>query len=245
MSDQANSQGSLIDHLIELRSLIIKILIAMGIIFLPFAFYAKELFHYVAIPLLKFLPEDSSMIATEVTSTFLVPFKLSIFAALYVCIPFIFYQAWTFVAPGLYEHEKKRCLPFVILTTALFYFGTAFAYFVVFPVIFAFFTKIAPSGVMVMTDISHYLNFVLKLFLAFGCAFQIPVIVLVLVSMGLVSVQRLASWRPMIIVGAFVLGMLLTPPDILSQLLLAIPIWALFEIGLYVATLKQKIKKNA
>jgi sec-independent protein translocase protein TatC len=175
------------------------------------------------------------MIATEVASPFLVPFKLTIFLALFISMPYLLYQAWAFVAPGLYRNEKRFALPLLLTSILLFYFGMAFAFFIVFPLLFGFFTSVAPSGVTVMTDISHYLDFILKLFFAFGLAFEVPIATILMVSAGIVSIESLSRKRPYIILGAFVAGMLLTPPDIISQILLAGPIWLLFELGLVFA----------
>jgi sec-independent protein translocase protein TatC len=179
------------------------------------------------------MPENSSMIAIEVASPFLIPFKLTLFLALFIAIPFVLYQLWSFVAPGLYRHERRLVLPLLVSSTFLFYAGAAFAYFVVFPLVFAFFTGSAPEGVSVMTDISRYLDFVLTLFFAFGAAFEVPVVAVLLVWTGMVTQDGLREKRPYIIVGAFVIGMLLTPPDVISQTLLAVPIWLLFELGVY------------
>ena len=173
------------------------------------------------------------MIAIEVASPFLIPFKLTLFLALFIAIPFVLYQLWSFVAPGLYRHERRLVLPLLVSSTVLFYTGAAFAYFVVFPLVFAFFTSTAPEGVSVMTDISRYLDFVLTLFFAFGAAFEVPVVTVLLVWTGMVTQDDLREKRPYIIVGAFVIGMLLTPPDVISQTLLAVPIWLLFELGVY------------
>jgi sec-independent protein translocase protein TatC len=179
------------------------------------------------------LPEDSSMIAIEVASPFLIPFKLTLFLALFLAIPFVLYQLWSFIAPGLYRHERRLVFPLLVSSTLLFYAGAAFAYFVVFPLVFAFFTSAAPEGVSVMTDISRYLDFVLTLFFAFGAAFEVPVVTVLLVWTGMVTQDQLREKRPYIIVGAFVIGMLLTPPDVISQTLLAVPVWLLFELGVY------------
>jgi sec-independent protein translocase protein TatC len=179
------------------------------------------------------MPDNSSMIAIEVASPFLIPFKLTLFLALFISIPYVLYQLWSFVAPGLYRHERRLALPLVVSSTALFYAGAAFAYFVVFPLVFAFFTGTAPEGVAVMTDISRYLDFVLTLFFAFGAAFEVPVLTVLLVWTGMATQEGLREKRPYIIVAAFVIGMLLTPPDVISQTLLAVPIWILFELGVY------------
>jgi sec-independent protein translocase protein TatC len=179
------------------------------------------------------LPADSSMIAIEVASPFLIPFKLTLFLALFISIPYVLYQLWSFVAPGLYKHERRLAAPLLVSSTVLFYAGATFAYFVVFPLVFAFFTGTAPEGVSVMTDISRYLDFVLTLFFAFGAAFEVPVLTVLLVWTGMATQESLRQKRPYIIVGAFVIGMLLTPPDVISQTLLAVPVWLLFELGVY------------
>ena len=181
-----------------------------------------------------------TMIATQVASPFLAPFKLTVFVAVLISVPYIFYQAWAFVAPGLYLHERRLALPLLFSSTLLFYLGCAFAYFVVFPLVFGFFTAIAPEGVTIMTDITHYLDFVLMLFLAFGVAFEVPVATYLMVRTGITTVESLSTKRPYIIVGAFVIGMLLTPPDVISQTLLALPMWVLYELGLLLCKLTIK-----
>ena len=194
---------------------------------------ANKLFSWLSGPLMAHMPEGSSMIAIEVASPFLIPFKLTLFLALFLSIPYVLYQLWSFVAPGLYKHERRLVYPLLVSSTVLFYAGAAFAYFVVFPLVFAFFTGTAPDGVSVMTDISRYLDFVLTLFFAFGMAFEVPVFTVLLVWTGMATQDGLRQKRPYIIVGAFVIGMLLTPPDIISQTLLAVPVWILFELGVY------------
>ncbi|MEM7027702.1 MAG: twin-arginine translocase subunit TatC [Pseudomonadota bacterium] len=222
----------LVEHLTELRSCLVKSLIAVVIIFLLLLPFANDIYHFFASPMLEKLPSGSSMIATEVASPFLTPFKLTLFVAVFLAIPFIFFQLWSFVMPGLYETEKKVAIPLLLSSILLFYAGIAFAYFAVFPLLFAFLAATAPEGVQVMTDINHYLNFILKLFFAFGLSFEIPIATILLIKSGFISVERLAANRPYIILGAFVAGMLLTPPDVISQIMLAIPIWFLFELGL-------------
>ncbi len=221
----------LVQHLTELRNRLLYCFLFILLVFGGLFYFANEIYSYVSAPLQKFLPENSSMIATEVASPFLTPFKLTLFVAVFISIPYVFYQLWAFVAPALYRREKRLALPLLISSVVLFYAGMAFAYYAVFPLVFGFFTRIAPTGVTVMTDISNYLDFVLKLFFAFGLAFEIPVATVLLISANLVSAEGLAHKRPYIIVGCFVLGMLLTPPDVISQLLLALPMWLLFEIG--------------
>lgn len=220
-------------HLVELRDRLLKIILAVFLIFLGLFPFANDIYHIVAEPLLKHLPEGTSMIATEVASPFLTPFKLALVLAVFLAVPVILHQAWSFIAPGLYKHEKRLALPLLLSSIALFYLGMLFAYYVVFPIIFAFFIGVAPEGVAVMTDIARYLDFVLKLFFAFGLAFEVPIVAVVLVWSGMTTPEALARKRPYIIVAAFIVGMLLTPPDIISQTLLALPIWVLFELGVF------------
>ncbi|UTA48542.1 twin-arginine translocase subunit TatC [Simiduia sp. 21SJ11W-1] len=224
----------LVQHLIELRDRLLRMLLAVLVVFLSLFYFANDIYTFVAAPLEKFLPPNASMIATDVTSPFFTPFKLTLFAAVVVAIPYLLYQLWGFVAPALYKHEKRFALPLLCASVSLFYAGMAFAYYVVFPLVFGFFTSVGPENVTVMTDISLYLNFVLKLFFAFGMAFQIPVATVLLISMGIASSESLASKRPYIVVTCFIIGMLLTPPDIISQSLLAVPMWLLFESGVLV-----------
>lgn len=239
MGHQANSDQELpfISHLIELRSRVLWSLISLLIVFGVTATYANEIYHYLAEPLMRHLPKQSSMIAIDVASPFFTPFKLAFLVALLIDIPVVLYQFWAFVAPGLYKHEKVLVLPLLIASSLLFYGGAAFAYFIVFPLVFGYLTSAAPEGVAVMTDISTYLDFVLAMFLAFGLAFEIPIVTIVLVWIGVVSPKGLAEMRPYVIVGVFVIAMFLTPPDALSQTLLAIPMWMLFEIGLLMSRL--------
>ena len=235
MSDPAQStdrEQPLIAHLVELRSRLLRALLAVFVVFLGLALYASDVYRLVASPMLAGLPAGSSMIATQVAAPFLVPFKLCAWLALILSMPLVLYQAWAFVAPGLYENERRFAWPLLISSILLFYAGMAFAYFVVFPVLFAFFSAAAPEGVEIMTDINHYLDFVLSVFLSFGLAFEVPVATLLLVWTGITTAADLVRMRPYIIVGAFVVGMVLTPPDVLSQVLLAVPIWLLFEAGL-------------
>lgn len=229
--------NSLISHLIELRSRILKALLSVVIVFIPLAFFAQELYHALSYPLLEAMPESSQMIATDVAAPFFAPFKLTIVLAFFVAIPFVLYQVWGFVAPGLYRKEKRMIAPLLLSSTLLFYSGIAFAYFVVFPLAFHFFASIDLQDVAFMTDISSYLNFVLKLFFAFGIAFEIPVAIILMCWSGFTDAKSLRAKRPHVIVGAFVVGMLLTPPDVISQTLLAIPMWILFEIGVVIGSL--------
>lgn len=223
----------LVAHLVELRDRLIRVLLAVLVMFVCLVPFSNEIYLFVAQPLMAHLPANASMIATEVTSPFLTPFKLTMVVAIFLSMPVFFYQAWSFIAPGLYKKEKRLMMPLLASSIVLFFCGALFAYYVVFPIIFAFFTGAAPNGVTVMTDISRYLDFVLVMFFAFGFAFEVPVITIGLVWMGLVSRQSLAEKRAYIIVGAFVIGMLLTPPDVFSQTLLAVPMIMLFEIGLF------------
>lgn len=229
-SDQP--EQSLIDHLIELRNRLLRIVLCVLVVFGGLATYANQIYSLVAGPLMKHMPANSTMIAIDVASPFFTPFKLALVAAIFLSMPVILYQFWAFVAPGLYKHERRMILPLLIASTLLFFTGVAFAYFVVFPLVFGFLTAAAPVGVTVMTDITKYLDFVLALFFAFGVCFEIPIFTIVLVWTGLVTPAKLAEQRPYVIVGAFIIGMFLTPPDAVSQTLLAIPMWLLFEIGL-------------
>ncbi|MBT0586043.1 twin-arginine translocase subunit TatC [Alteromonas oceanisediminis] len=229
--------SSLVSHLIELRSRILKALLSVLVVFLCLAYFAQDLYHLLAEPLLATLPEGSSMIATDVASPFFAPFKLTLVLSFFIAIPYVLFQVWGFVAPGLYQNEKKLVAPLLLSSTLLFYAGMAFAYFVVFPLAFAFFNSVAPEGVLVSTDISSYLNFVLKLFFAFGLSFEIPIAIILMCWTGVTTADSLRQKRPYVIVGVFVVGMLLTPPDIISQTLLAIPMWLLFELGVIVGGL--------
>jgi sec-independent protein translocase protein TatC len=233
---------TLLSHLIELRDRILRMFLAIFVVFLVLFPFANPIYTFLATPLMVHLPEGTSMIAIEVAAPFLIPFKLVLLLAVVLTIPYTLYQLWAFVAPGLYKHEKTLALPLVASSTVLFYLGMAFAYFVVFPLIFAFFTATAPEGVAVMTDISRYLDFVIMLFIAFGIAFEVPIATILLVSMGATTPDKLAKKRPYVIVGTFVIGMILTPPDIISQTLLALPMWVLFEIGLLLSRIMEKRK---
>ncbi|RDE18718.1 twin-arginine translocase subunit TatC [Motiliproteus coralliicola] len=233
-SSEAAAQP-LISHLVELRDRLLRSLLIVLVLFLPLFYFANDLYAYLSEPLTALLPEGTSMIATDVTSPFFAPFKLTLVLAIFAAIPFILHQIWSFIAPGLYQHEKKIAIPLLISSIFLFYAGVAFAYFVVFPLIFGFFTSTGPENVAMMTDISSYLNFVLKLFFAFGIVFEIPIATLLLVWSGVTSVESLKDKRAYIIVCCFVVGMLLTPPDVISQTLLALPMWLLFESGIILA----------
>ena len=228
-------EATFISHLLELRDRLLRAVGAVLLLFLVAAPFANTLYEYLAAPLMSALPEGNTMISTEPHGPFFVPFKFAFAFATAVAMPYLRYQLWAFVAPGLYASEKRLAVPLLISSSGLFYLGILFAYFIVFPVIFAFFTSTAPEGVAVMTDINAYLSFVLKLFFAFGLAFEVPVATVLMVRMGVTTTTSLAAKRPYIIVGAFVVGMLLTPPDLFSQTMLAIPVWILFEAGLYVS----------
>jgi len=232
----------LISHLVELRRRLLHSVLIILVIFLALFYFANDLYEWLSAPLTALLPEGGSMIATDVTSPFFAPFKLTLVAAIFIAMPFLLHQAWAFIAPGLYKHEKRLAVPLLLSSIALFYLGIAFAYFVVFPLVFGFFTSVGPENVAVMTDISSYLNFVLKLFFAFGVVFEIPVATLLLVWSGMTDVESLSTKRAYVIVGCFVVGMLLTPPDIISQSLLAVPMWLLFELGLIMARLTQGVR---
>lgn len=221
-----------ISHLIELRNRLLRVVLCVLVVFLGLASYANEIYSILAGPLMKHMPKDSTMIAIDVASPFFTPFKLALVVAVFISIPFILYQFWAFVAPGLYKRERRMILPLLIASTLLFYMGVAFAYFVVFPLVFGFLTAAAPEGVAVMTDIAKYLDFVLAMFFAFGVCFEVPIFTIVLVWTGLVTPADLADKRPYVIVGAFIIGAVLTPPDAVSQTLLAVPMWMLFELGL-------------
>ncbi len=224
-----------LQHLVELRNRLLRVVLVVTVVFLGVFPFANDLYSILAEPLLRHLPEGTSMIATEVASPFLTPFKLTLVLAIFLSVPMLLYQAWAFVAPGLYQDERKMVLPLMVVSTVLFYLGMVFAYYLVFPLVFGFFTSVVPDGVAVMTDISKYLDFVLKLFFAFGLAFEVPVATVVLIWTGMTTPDSLAHKRPYVIVGAFTFGMLLTPPDVVSQVLLALPMWILFELGILFA----------
>ena len=233
-----NATGTtFISHLVELRQRLMRSVIAILVIFVACAPFANTLYEYLAAPLMGVLPEGNTMISTEPHGPFFVPFKFAFAFSVGIAMPYLLYQLWAFVAPGLYKHEKKTIVPLLVSSSILFYLGILFAYYIVFPLIFAFFTGTAPEGVAVMTDINAYLSFVLKLFFAFGIAFEVPIATVLLVKAGATTPESLAAKRPYIIVSAFVVGMFLTPPDVFSQTMLAIPVWILFEIGLYFSRL--------
>ncbi len=233
-----------VTHLLELRDRLLRAVIAVGVIFASLFYFSNDIYQMVAGPLMAHLPEGSSMIATEVASPFLTPFKLTLMSSIFIGMPFILYQLWAFIAPGLYKHEKRLMIPLVASSALLFYVGVLFAYFVVFPLVFAFMASTTPEGVVMATDIAKYLDFVLSLFFAFGLAFEVPIATIILVAMGMTTPESLVQKRPYIIVGAFCLGMLLTPPDVISQTLLALPMWILFEIGVFFSRMIKREKEQ-
>ena len=232
MSEESLDSQPFMAHLIEFRDRMLRAIASVAVVFIGLFSFSNEIYLYISEPLRQYLPASSSMIATDVTSPFLTPFKLTLMLSLFAAMPYVLYQVWAFVAPGLYKREKKIVIPLFCSSVILFYAGMAFAYYVVFPLVFMFFTSVGPEGVSIMTDIRSYLDFVLKLFFAFGISFEIPIAVVILSWMGAVDPDNLAKKRPYVFILCFVFGMLLTPPDILSQTLLAIPMWLLFEIGI-------------
>ncbi len=229
------AEGSLISHLIELRQRLLRAVIAVFLCFIPCAIFSDQLFTLVALPLIEKMPVGTSMIATSLISPFMAPLKLALFVALFIAMPYVLFQAWAFVAPGLYKREKRFAIPLMISSILLFYAGVAFAYFVVFPLMFAFLTTTAPTGVQVMTDITNYLDFVLLLFFAFGIAFEMPVATVLLAATGLVRVETMSKNRGYVILGIFVIAAFLTPPDALSQTAMAVPMWLLYEVGIFLS----------
>jgi len=237
-SSVAQEQGFL-SHLIELRNRLMKMMLSVVVLFACLFPFMNEVYTALASPLLRYLP-GSQMIAIDVASPFLIPFKLTLMVCVFLAVPFLLYQIWSFVAPGLYSHEKKLVVPLMVSSTLLFYAGVAFAYFIVFPLVFSFFTSVAPEGVQVSTDIGSYLDFVITLFFAFGIAFEVPVATVLVVAVGFTTPENLVKARPYIFVGAFVVGMFLTPPDVISQVLLAVPMWLLFEVGVVFSKVYKK-----
>lgn len=231
--DSDDVELPLVQHLKELRDRLLRCLLAILIVFLSLIYFANDIYGFVSKPIRAVLPENSTMIATEIASPFLAPFKLTMFVSLFVAMPVVLYQLWSFIAPALYRKEKRVAIPLFISSVLLFYLGIVFAYHVVFSLVFGFFAKVAPEGIAVTPDINAYLNFVLKLFFAFGLAFEIPVAIVLLVWAGIVDADSLAKKRPYVVIACFVVGMLLTPPDVISQTLLALPMWMLFEAGLF------------
>ena len=244
MNKSSSAELPFIAHLIELRNRLLHIVLCIAFLALPLSMYANDIYALMAQPLMAHLPQNSTMIATNVTSPFMTPFKLSLLTAVFLSVPFILYQFWGFLAPALYKNEQRAIFPLLIASTFLFYCGVAFAYFVVAPLALAFFTSAAPNGVTVMTDIEAYLDFVLALFFAFGICFEVPIFTIVAVWSGFTTVESLVEKRPYVIVGAFIIGMFLTPPDVILQTLLAVPMWLLFEIGLVMARLKMRPVKE-
>ena len=237
-----DKERPLLSHLVELRSRLLKMIACIGIIFIVLFPFANPLYNFLSAPLVAQLPQDGTMIAIDVASPFLAPFKLVLLLAVTLSIPVLVYQFWAFVSPGLYRQEKRLALPILISSTLLFYVGMVFAYYVVFPLMFGFFSSVTPEGISVMTDINRYLDFVIKIFIAFGIAFEVPIVTLMLVKTGVTTTENLIRKRPYVIVAAFVAGMVLTPPDVISQVLLAIPVWLLFEVGILVS--KFALKEN-
>lgn len=242
--EQEDQELSFLQHLVELRSRLLKACVAILVALVALLPFSRQLYEALAAPMIAQMPAGSSMIAIDVASPFLTPFKLTLLVAVMIAIPVVLYQLWAFVAPALFKHEKRLARPLLLSSIALFYAGCAFAYFVVFPLVFGFLTKVAPEGVSVMTDISKYLDFVITLFLAFGITFEVPIATIILVATGITTANKLASYRPYIIVGAFALGMVLTPPDVISQTLLALPMWILFEVGILCARVLLPEKKD-
>ncbi|MFA6062674.1 MAG: twin-arginine translocase subunit TatC [Gallionella sp.] len=230
-----SASETFIAHLIELRTRLLNSVVALLVVFVCLFPWASDLYALLAQPLLAKLPKGGQMIATDVTTPFFVPLKVAMMTAFMIALPYILYQGWRFVAPGLYAHEKRLVVPLIVASTLLFFCGMSFAYFAVFPIVFGFITASAPLGVAVMTDIDKYLSFVLSMFVAFGVTFQVPVVVVVLVRMGVVTVEKLREIRPYVVVGAFVMGAIFTPPDVVSQFMLAMPLWLLYEAGIVVA----------
>ena len=243
--DPADQPLPLVAHLTELRDRLLRALLAVLVVFICLFPFANEIYSFVSEPLRALLPEGATMIATEVASPFLTPFKLTLVAAIFIAIPYVLYQIWSFIAPGMYRHEKRLAIPLLASSVLLFYAGAAFAYYVVFPLIFGFFTSVGPDDIAIMTDINSYLNFVLKLFCAFGIAFEIPIAAVILIWAGITTPEDLVKKRPYIIVGCFVFGMLLTPPDVISQDLLAVPMWILFEFGVFFGRFIQRRDHSA
>lgn len=242
--DEKLAEGTLLSHLLELRDRLLRSLIAVCVVFLPCAYYSNEIFTFIAQPLLDQLPKGSALIATSVVSPFMTPFKLSFFVALFIAMPVVLYQVWAFVAPGLYRHEKKFAFPLLVSSIVLFYVGVGFAYQFVFPVMFNFFATTAPKGVSMMTDITQYMDFVLTMFFAFGVAFEVPVAVVLLVITGLVQLEKLKQNRGFVLIGIFIIAAILTPPDAVSQTIMAVPMYLLYEGGLVMAGIMQRMRRE-
>ncbi len=239
------AEGTLISHLLELRDRLIRSIVAVALMFLPCMFYSNQIFSFVATPLQQKLPKNSQLIATTVMSPFTTPFKLSLFAAVFLAMPFVIYQLWSFVAPGLYRHEKRFAVPLLVSAIVLFYTGVVFAYFFVFPVMFQFFAATTPHGVAMMTDINAYLDFVMTMFLAFGAAFEVPVAVVLLVVTGVVRIEKLKENRGYVLIGIFIVAAFLTPPDAISQCIMAIPMYLLYEGGILMARILSKMRRES
>jgi sec-independent protein translocase protein TatC len=239
-SESEVGSGNLMSHLVELRDRVLRMVIAILAIFLCLFYWANDIYTYLAVPLTSHMPEGSTMIAIDVASPFLTPFKLVLMLSIFLAMPVILFQFWAFVAPGLYKTEKRIAGPLLVSSILLFYAGIAFAYYVVFPLVFGFFTSVGPEMISISTDIGRYLDFVLSLFFGFGLAFEVPIATIILVAVGITTPKKLGQMRPYVIVGAFVIGMLLTPPDIISQVLLAVPMWILFEAGLIASAIMFK-----
>ncbi|HZZ94671.1 MAG TPA: twin-arginine translocase subunit TatC [Usitatibacter sp.] len=242
---EEDSQESFLSHLIELRERLVRSLLVVALFSIPMLYFSSELYDVLALPLMRSLPQGSRMIATGVISPFLIPMKIAMMAAFLVSLPFVLYQAWAFVAPGLYAHEKKLVLPLVVSSTVLFFCGMLFCYFIVFGRVFAFISTFAPKSISVAPDIEAYFNFVLGMFLAFGIAFEVPVVVVVLIMTGLVSVEQLREWRGYVIVAIFIVAAVVTPPDVVSQISLAVPMCVLYEAGIFFGRLIEKRRKDA
>ena len=242
---EEDPQETFLSHLIELRQRLVRSLVIFGLCCIPTLFFSSEIYDLLALPLMKSLPQGSHMIATGVISPFLIPMKIAMMAGFLLALPFILYQAWAFVAPGLYAHEKRLVLPLVVSSTLLFFCGMLFCYFVVFGKVFAFISSFAPKSISVAPDIEAYFNFVLGMFLAFGIAFEVPIVVIVLMITGLVTAEQLREWRGYVIVGIFVLAAVVTPPDVVSQISLALPMCLLYEAGIFFGRILQRRRKDA
>ncbi len=238
-------QDTFMSHLVELRDRLLRAILAVVIVFLCLFAWARDIYNLLAQPMLTALPAGGQMIATDVVGVFLVPVKVTLMAAFLVALPYVLYQLWAFVAPGLYVHEKKLMVPLIFASTMLFLCGMAFAFFFVFPVVFDFMSRVAPQGVAWMTDIEKYWSFVITTFMAFGLTFEVPIAVIVLVKMNIVSIAKLKEVRPYVVVGAFVIGAIFTPPDVISQLMLALPLWLLYELGILIAGLMVRPSNGA
>ena len=235
-------QDSFLSHLFELRDRLVRALVALAVVFIPTFFFASELYDLLAMPMMRTLPQGSKMIATGVITPFFIPMKIAMMVAFLIALPYILYQAWAFVAPGLYAHEKKLVIPLIVSSTLLFFLGMAFCYFIVFQTVFSFIAGFAPKSITVAPDIEAYFNFVLGMFIAFGVTFEVPIVVVVLVMTGMISVEKLREIRSFVIVGAFVVAAIVTPPDVISQLMLAVPLCLLYEVGIFVARFVEKRK---